>query len=548
MTKNEILRQAGFSNTPEGIKAFHTKFPTEEDFQMYRNGGKVKMYKEGSTVKKYGGYGDYYKKGGSVMNQSLKRRIFAEGGMMDEQQMGQEQQSPYSEINVEHGELLLKQSETLNGLPELLTKYNSAGMERHPEDGSLSSTGNVMAPVGSFVIPKNKAKKTLDILANRDHLYINALINNITRNKEKKEMEKELKDIQKQNKYLSKLSPKERFVAQYGGLIKQMYADGGYTTPPSPLEHASPYFNFERGPTLDTTYGNSNTMQNPLLDINNYLGKFNSSTSAPAYNTPGGIYPNQSPYAIEPQDSWKTGPVNPVNPVTGMNNYLSNLNSQAENNLNKQRASNTDVTVPTIYRKGFDANGNAVSINPNMPSGYTPSGYEGKAGGGGGNNEELAGNIMQAVPAVWNIAQGLKKPSKIPGTLGNLDANLPNTKFNFNAGRRDLERLNAANLYAWRNRGASGGSASLGYLSNVHGQNLNKFNENAYNTQGESDYRTAVQNNAYKQFNAQQAMQRYLLQAKADSVPTQYMSKGMENIGQMGTEKMNRELIKSINK
>ena len=544
MTKNEILRQAGFSNTPEGIKAFHTKFPTEEDFQMYRNGGKVKMYKEGSTVKKYGGYGDYYKKGGSVMNQSLKRRIFAEGGMMDEQQMGQEQQSPYSEINVEHGELLLKQSETLNGLPELLTKYNSAGMERHPEDGSLSSTGNVMAPVGSFVIPKNKAKKTLDILANRDHLYINALMNNITRNKEKKEMGKELKDIQKQNKYLSKLSPEERFVAQYGGLIKQMYLDGGL------IEQMRGDGGLIEQPNLsEGVFSDGGLIKQMYVDGGAVRRMYAKGGMVPMYDLGGG-----------------TGGLNMNNPGLGSYNLPSSFSQDMTYSTfpSVPQSLNLDSTRPTMTTNTstFGALGKGTynwdnlpdsgvgDTDVTVPSGYKISGYKEKpeGGGGGGNNEELAGNIMQAVPAVWNIAQGLKKPSKIPGTLGNLDANLPNTKFNFNAGRRDLERLNAANLYAWRNRGASGGSASLGYLSNVHGQNLNKFNENAYNTQGESDYRTAVQNNAYKQFNAQQAMQRYLKQAEADSVPTEYMSKGMENIGQMGTQKMNRELIKSINK
>jgi hypothetical protein len=72
------------------------------------------------------------------------------------------------------------------------------------------------------------------------------------------------------------------------------------------------------------------------------------------------------------------------------------------------------------------------------------------------------------------------------------------------------------------------------------------FEEGLRNAQGQMDYQAAAQRKAYEQFNAQQAMNRYMLQAQADAVPTQYASAGMGQLGQMGESMLNRQMLKEL--
>jgi hypothetical protein len=199
-----------------------------------------------------------------------------------------------------------------------------------------------------------------------------------------------------------------------------------------------------------------------------------------------------------------------------------------------------------------DPTGNPVSVNPNAPAGYVPGTYENITYGSFGQNQDLsnfgkyAPYALQGLPIAWNLMQGVKKSTKVPGTLGNMPTDLQAPKLSGEAGRRALAREGAAARYAWRQAGAQAGPATLTAMTNARMGRIADFEEGLRNTQAQMDYQAAAQRKAYEQFNAQQAMNRYMLQAQADAVPTQYTSAGMGQLGQMGESMLNRQALKEL--
>ena len=199
-----------------------------------------------------------------------------------------------------------------------------------------------------------------------------------------------------------------------------------------------------------------------------------------------------------------------------------------------------------------DPTGNPVSVNPNAPAGYVPGTYENITYGSFDQNQDLsnfgkyAPYAMQGLPIAWNFMQGMKKPTKVPGTLGAMSTALEAPKMSGEAGRRALAREGAAARYAWRQAGAKAGPATLTAMTNARMGRIADFEEGLRNTQAQMDYQAAAQRKAYEQFNAQQAMNRYMLQAQADAVPTQYASAGMGQLGQMGESILNRQALKEL--
>lgn len=176
-------RQASFPSmspapTPEQLGEFYT--PTE----YMRNGG----YLSGNV------------------------RKFANGGT--------------TEINVEGNELLVDPSNPGGGgVPRVLANYQN--IPAHPEDGSLDPGGNVSAKVGAFVIPKRMKTKYETAVKTNDKLYSDALMNNIHRRKQQKEMEEATQQMYAEQEMTNGTpSPFDMFVAQYGGVVP-MYAMGG---------------------------------------------------------------------------------------------------------------------------------------------------------------------------------------------------------------------------------------------------------------------------------------------------------------------------------
>jgi hypothetical protein len=309
--------------------------------------------------------------------------IFARGGMTE---------AP-TEINVEKGELLVDPK-----TGKILTEYKGGGMVPHPEYG-MDERGTVPAQEGKFVIPvKYKmggmtyAERYKKAWKENDQDLMNALKNNTAYRKAKKEAKEE--------------AEASKMMAKYGGAIQRMMARGGMvpmydggSNVVGPLEQFRVdrgYFNFDNTfPSPDATYGSFNTMQNPLPGIANYIGKFNTPTAP--YNVPGGVYPNQAPYAIESADSWRTGP---TNPVTDFSNYLSTQQVNASIQPMQPRGI-SQVPVSPIDMSIKQGPGSKI---------YT------KMPGAGGDMSNFGNQLETAAmlgPGLYNLGMGLfSKPEK----------------------------------------------------------------------------------------------------------------------------------------
>ena len=199
---------------------------------------------------------------------------------------------------------------------------------------------------------------------------------------------------------------------------------------------------------------------------------------------------------------------------------------------------------------GFDPGQYPNRVPYKVEAGETWRGMAGNKGTGTGtdmsNFGKYAPYAMQGLPIAWNLMQGMKKPTKVPGTLGAMSTALEAPKLSGEAGRRALAREGAAARYAWRQAGAQAGPATLTAMTNARMGRIADFEEGLRNTQAQMDYQAAAQRKAYEQFNAQQAMNRYMLQAQADAVPTQYASAGMGQLGQMGESMLNRQALKEL--
>ncbi len=183
---------------------------------------------------------------------------------------------------------------------------------------------------------------------------------------------------------------------------------------------------------------------------------------------------------------------------------------------------------------------------PDTGIGYTAGKTTNTPGGDMSNFGKYAPYAMQGLPIAWNLMQSMKKPTKVPGTLGAMSTALEAPKMSGEAGRRALAREGAAARYAWRQAGAQAGPATLTAMTNARMGRIADFEEGLRNTQAQMDYQAAAQRKAYEQFNAQQAMNRYMLQAQADAVPTQYASAGMGQLGQMGESILNRQALNQL--
>ena len=152
---------------------------------------------------------EYMRNGGYL---SGNMRKFADGGT--------------TEINVEGNELLVDPSNPGGGgVPRVLANYQN--IPAHPEDGSLDPGGNVAAKVGAFVIPKRMKTKYETAVKTNDKLYSDALMNNIHRRKQQKEMEEATEQMYAEQEMANGTpNPFDMFVAQYGGVVP-MYAMGG---------------------------------------------------------------------------------------------------------------------------------------------------------------------------------------------------------------------------------------------------------------------------------------------------------------------------------
>ncbi len=479
---------------------------------IYPNGGRIMNNKNFPNMG--------YAMGGQVnYPQGLRKNmgnmpIFAMGGMTG---------AP-TEINVEKGELLVD-PET----GKILTEYKGGGMVPHPEYG-MDERGTVPAQEGKFVIPvKYKmggipyAERYKKAWKENDKDLMNALKNNTAYRKAKLEAKEE--------------AEASKMMAKYGGAIQRMMARGGMIN------------------KYDLGGGTGGlNMNNPGLGSYNLPSSFSQDYSTPvagplwnAYGSPSQFNMNNLFQGTSQQTPTPGGlplptPLGKADNLGfnyNMNNYLNTMRQQGIRN-------NQDVTIPTYARQGVDADGNPVSINPNMPSGYIPPGYEAKGGADMSNMNKYLPYAMQAAPVLYNLAQGLKKPTKIPGTLGNMPTDLQAPKLLGDAGRRALARESALGRYAWRQAGAQAGPAALTAMTNARMARSADYEEKLRNAQGQMDYQAAAQRKAYEQFNAQQAMNRYMLQAQADAVPTQYTSAGMGQLGQMGESMLNRQMLKEL--
>lgn len=152
---------------------------------------------------------EYLKDGGYY---SGNMRKFADGGT--------------TEINVEGNELLVDPSRPGGGgVPSVVANYQN--IPAHPEDGSLDMGGNVNAKVGAFVIPKGMKTKYETAVKTNDKLYSDALMNNIHRRKQQKEMEEAAQQMYAEQEMTNGTpSPFDMFVAQYGGMVPT-YGMGG---------------------------------------------------------------------------------------------------------------------------------------------------------------------------------------------------------------------------------------------------------------------------------------------------------------------------------
>lgn len=284
-------------------------------------------------------------------------------------------------------------------------------------------------------------------------------------------------------------------------------------------------------------------------DINEVHKTFAEATPKPnqmgmGLGSPYGAFPDQSPYRVEPSENWGATP--PTSPVLNFGNYLGNMNQQAVNNLNAQRASNRDVTVPTIYRQGMDADGRPVSINPNMPSGYIPEGKQTMSGSGFNPSGMFRERTLAYAPAIWNAIQAMKKPTKVPKNLGRMSTDFNAPKISDDATLRQIEKEGALGAYNARQLGGSNVLAGLTNLANSRMSAKARTMEELRNKQAMLDYQAAAQRKNYEQYNAQQDVNRYMLQAQADDVPTQYASKAFENLGDIGSQAYRMKLFKEL--
>lgn len=321
------------------------------------------------------------------------------------------------------------------------------------------------------------------------------------------------------------------------------------------------------------------TGSGPYFDASNYMSNlfpYSSikNESAPNYDIPGGIYPNQVPYAMEPLDAWKG--LSASNPATNFSEYLNSLTPKSDDGSS------------AFARLGVDKDGNPISINPNMPLPYMPEGgssitddpemYKKYLEGLEGDKSPWLSNALnfagKNLPYLLNLAgvagnfiTGMKKAPEFP-----LDTNVPEFKVDTKLrgkfkpkllSNKEMERLikgqAAADRYAWTQRGARGGSAALTALSNATQRQLADSAERVANAnaqlQNNADLQLLLGEVDLEKFNAMSNLQRQQLikelqykkimgdAASQESRQASLMA-GLTGLGQIGSDIMRMRMFR----
>jgi hypothetical protein len=444
--------------------------------------------------------------------------IFADGG-----------NTQMIEGELEHGENL---NVFRNGRWETVTKYESGGMERHNADGTPNTNNNVFLPVGGSIASR-KYKKEDDLAeATNDTLHKEALHGKVITAKsggyvrgsyanggpvngelrfpgriEWTKMKKEAKEQQLAAMQEQKASKAmNRMMAKYGGAIQRMYAKGGLipmydggSNVTGPRADSGFYFNKDWAPLGPQAY--EGTTSAPF----NILGNNLSQTITPSMSYPPAYGPNMTnPNSVE----WNTS------------------------------------------RQGVDPQGNAVSINPSASRYYQVPGMNtgdiyGSTWDQSPNyspkfspeqtedfsNSDL-GNALQYAPVAWNAIQAMKRRTKVPNFA--MDTNLVAPQVTDREGERKIIEMANLGKYNARQVGGSGILPALTNLATNRMKTMADYRENLDTKNAMLGYDAATKRKGYEQFNVDAAMKKYMLQAQADAVPTQYASAAAEGLGKIG--------------
>lgn len=186
---------------------------------------------------------NYHAMGGAVNAPNMLK--YADGGMappIDEAMAGAPQDNGPTQINVEKGELLVNKD------GKILTEYRANNMVPHPADGSMDPRGTVPAQEGQFVITKRLAPDYKAAMTNNDKLYADAMRNNISFDKQRKEAKQQAQQQAQQEMMQDMMIANEPMMAKYGGMIRKY--DWGNTVTPPPIDDSmagSPAYQAETG-------------------------------------------------------------------------------------------------------------------------------------------------------------------------------------------------------------------------------------------------------------------------------------------------------------
>lgn len=422
--------------------------------------------------------------------------IFAEGGMTGN----------LTQINVEKGELLTDK----NG--KIVTEYRGGGMVPHPEEG-MDERGTVPAQEGMFVITKAQAENYKKAMKNNDKVYADSIRNNIAFDKARKEAKEQQLAVAEEQKASKAMN---RMMAKYGGAIQRMYAKGGMI--PMYDEGSRIGGISAPGPRTDAyanymNLGDSNYMT-PMSMLGVNPSMFNLSIDSP-----------------EPVKSTYTYTENPYNqePFNPLGNRLSSMLEEDYGNTSPYKAQ----VQPSTWDQ-------SPNYNPNL-------GKKGPGFGSNISNEDIY-TAMSAAPIAWNAIQAMRKRTKVPSFA--MDTNLVAPQLTDRQGKREITEMANLGKYNARQIGGSGILPALTNLATNRMKTMADYRENLDTKNAMLNFDAAAKRKAYEQFNVDAAMKRYMLQAQADAVPTQYASAAAEGLGKMGDtrryERMSKDYIDRV--
>jgi hypothetical protein len=373
---------------------------------------------------------------------------------------------------------------------KILTEYKGGGMVPHPEEG-MDERGTVNAEEGRFVVTKAKAEEFKKAVKENDINRANAIKQSIAFDKARKEAKEEAAANAAYNKFAKK----------YGGAIQRMYAKGGIIPMYDEGSNVvgpradSGFFNFDRSvaPYPDQTYGTSSSF--------NVLGDNLSRT------------------------------INPVSTITYPAGYGPNM------------------SYNPAGRQGVDPSGYPVSINPAASADYKVPGMDsGNMFNSPNFNFSTLENALPYVPVAWNAIQAMRRRTKVPSFA--MDTNLVAPQMSDRQGKREI--IEQANLgkYNARQIGGSGTLPAMVGLANNRMRAIADYRENLDTRNAMLNYDAMTKRKAFEQFNADANMKKFMLQAKADEVPTQYASAAAEGLGKIGDtrryERMSKDYLDRV--